>query len=634
LLLADLKKRFWFESFEWGRRKARTEAMSYREEGDQVVGRIDVEISEPPQLRESGLHPVPSGKSEGRRMSKTLQISSDLSLPLDAITHKFAILGTSGSGKSYTAMKSAELMLDFSAQIIAVDPVGIWWALRLAKDGKSDGYKQVVVFGGEHGDLPLTPESGALVARMLAERGIPAVLDVSQFISSEQVRFLAAFGEQFFESKKTHKSPVHLFLEECQTVVPEEPQRDENLMLNRWRRLIKFGRNYGVGVSLISQQPQAVDKKVLNECPTLFAMRTVGGHQRKAILNWVKDVIESESDLVSRLPKLPTGTAHLWSPEWLKVSRDIKILPRVTFDAGKTPEIGSHAVEPRPLTKIDVDQFKSSMSEMIERAKQDDPKELRAQIAKLKQEMAKRPIEQKIQVEEKIIEVPVVKPEQLEAFAKLSVQLFDTAAALTEAIRCAARKPMPATIRPRPAITPSPRPQLRPTSQVRPMPMNGHSDLSAAQIKVLSRLVELMECTGSESVKKEQLAAWAEYSPNSGGFNNYLGSLRSAGLIEYPSGGYVAITDEGRTHARPEDVPATSEEMLDRAKRVLGGSEGKLLELLHNSREQVSKTDLAEAGGFSPNSGGFNNYLGHMRTLGFVTYPQPGQVQCADWLYL
>ena len=568
-------------------------------------------------------------------MSKALHISDDLSLPLDAVTHKFAILGTSGSGKSYTAMKLAELMLDHRAQIIGIDPVGIWWALRLASNGKDEGYKQVVVFGGEHGDLPLTPESGSLVARMLAERGIPAVLDVSQFISSEQVRFLSAFGEQFFESKKTHKSPVHLFLEECQTVVPEEPQRDEGTMLNRWRRLIKFGRNYGVGASLISQQPQAVDKKVLNECPTLFAMRTVGGHQRKAILTWVKDVIESESDLVSSLPKLPTGTAHLWSPEWLKVSRDIKILARVTFDAGKTPEIGSHAVEPRPLTKIDVDQFKSSMSEMIEKAKQDDPKELRAQIAKLKQELAKRPVEQKIQMEEKIVEVPALRPEQIEELNEVVREIKTISDILATAIASVARKPIPAPIRPRPAMTPAQRPvaQLRPTSQLRPV-SNGDAELSNAQVKVLSRLVELMECTGREMVKKEQLAAWAEYSPNSGGFNNYLGSLRSAGLIEYPEGGHVTITDAGRRYAQPGEAPATSEEMLDRAKRVLGGSEAKLLEILHETREQCSKVELAEASGFRPNSGGFNNYLGHMRTLGFVEYPQPGQVKCADWLYL
>ena len=179
------------------------------------------------------------------------------------------------------------------------------------------------------------------------------------------------------------------------------------------------------------------------------------------------------------------------------------------------------------------------------------------------------------------------------------------------------QRPAPPPVRTQAPVTRAPQP---------PRPANGSTDLSAAQIKVLSRLVELLECTGETRVRKEQLAAWAEYSPNSGGFNNYLGSLRSAGLIDYPQPGMVGITDAGRAVAQPESVPADSKEMLARAKRVLGGSEGKLLELLHESREVTPKTALAEAAGFSPNSGGFNNYLGHMRTLGFcgVSPARPG----------
>ena len=140
---------------------------------------------------------------------------------------------------------------------------GVWYSLRLAANGKDEGFRDVLVIGGDHGDLPLTPESGALVAKMLAERAVSAVIDVSQFITGETSRFLRAFGEQFFESKKRHVSPVHMFLEECQVVVPQNPERDEAVMLARWERLIKFGRNYGCGFSMISQQPQSVNKKVL-----------------------------------------------------------------------------------------------------------------------------------------------------------------------------------------------------------------------------------------------------------------------------------------------------------------------------------------------------------------------------------
>lgn len=42
-------------------------------------------------------------------MSK-LHISPSLSLPIDAVTQKFGILGRTGSGKSYAATKLAEEM--------------------------------------------------------------------------------------------------------------------------------------------------------------------------------------------------------------------------------------------------------------------------------------------------------------------------------------------------------------------------------------------------------------------------------------------------------------------------------------------------------------------------------------------
>ena len=60
-----------------------------------------------------------------------LKIADDLSLPADeAVTQKYGFIGRSGSGKSYAAMKLAELFLGQGAQIIALDWVGIVRAWR------------------------------------------------------------------------------------------------------------------------------------------------------------------------------------------------------------------------------------------------------------------------------------------------------------------------------------------------------------------------------------------------------------------------------------------------------------------------------------------------------------------------
>ena len=61
---------------------------------------------------------------------KTLMLADELALPLSAVTEKPAWLGRTGSGKTYAAMKLAELMLGAGAQVGAIDPVGVWRALR------------------------------------------------------------------------------------------------------------------------------------------------------------------------------------------------------------------------------------------------------------------------------------------------------------------------------------------------------------------------------------------------------------------------------------------------------------------------------------------------------------------------
>jgi hypothetical protein len=109
-----------------------------------------------------------------------LKLSDALALPADeAVTQKYGFIGRSGSGKSYAAMRLAELFLDDGAQIIALDWVGIWWSLRLNADGKTPGFEHVYIFGGEHADVDLRPESGALMADLAAAKAFLATKETT-----------------------------------------------------------------------------------------------------------------------------------------------------------------------------------------------------------------------------------------------------------------------------------------------------------------------------------------------------------------------------------------------------------------------------------------------------------------------
>src|SRR3954470_8275001 len=99
----------------------------------------------------------------------SLKLGRNLELPLDAVTQTAAFLGRRGSGKTYGATKLAELMLDAGAQIVALDPVGVWWGLRLNAVRTGPSPFQIPVLGGRHGDIPLEAGAGKLNADLVVD---------------------------------------------------------------------------------------------------------------------------------------------------------------------------------------------------------------------------------------------------------------------------------------------------------------------------------------------------------------------------------------------------------------------------------------------------------------------------------
>jgi hypothetical protein len=298
-------------------------------------------------------------------------------LPLEAVTEKLAWLGRTGSGKTYGAMKLAELMLEAGAQVGVIDPVGVWRALRVPPTKGGPSF-EVVVFGGLYGDLPLEPTAGGqLIADLVVDRGLSFVLDVSQFIPSEQQRFVRGFADRFFHRKKSAPSAVHLFMEECQEFIPENPSGEEARRSASCSGCGSSGRNFGIGGSLISQRPQEIAKKALNMSGTLFAFQMTGpaGAQGGQGVGRRPGRRHRHRERAAEAGKV--GEPHVESPTFLEVSKTIRILPRVTADLSSTPKVIGGAPRRAPLTPIDVEQLKTSMAATIEKAKADDPRELR-----------------------------------------------------------------------------------------------------------------------------------------------------------------------------------------------------------------------------------------------------------------
>lgn len=565
---------------------------------------------------------------------KTLLISDDLALPLESVTQKFAFMGQSGGGKTYAAMKLAELMLDAGVQVIALDPVGTWWGLRSSANGKQPGFS-INVFGGNRGDIPLTPESASLVADVLAERGVSAVLDVSEFTTADLKRFVRDFADQFFHQKKKNVGPVHVFFEEAQTFAPQVPERDEGVMLNRVERLLKLGRNYGVGWSLISQQPQAVHKRVLNQAGILFALRTIGKHERKAIDEWVTGKVTSESEinLLESLPSLETGEAHVWSPSFLKVSKTVKISKKITFDSSSTPTVGQTVVKPAVLAPVEIASLKEAMKEAVTKAEQDDPALLHKRIKELETELSKaQKTTPKTEVQK--IEVPILKDQQIKRLESVVEKILSVSpkfsgmgnllCSVADDIKSGIARPqtmrLPTPNHPLPS-TPKDMVLYHPQSDAikakeKPTQTNGELRLPRGAKDILGALASTMK----PSLSKRELAMLSGLRMNSGTFWNYVSTLRTNGLIDEPSKGEYKITENGKARAGISDVVlVTQGELVNHWRRKLPGKSREMFsKLLDIYPQSIPKEELANKLGMESSSGTFHNYISTLVSWGLA----------------
>src|SRR5690606_12146368 len=119
--------------------------------------------------------------------------------------------------------------------------------------------------------------------------------DVSRFRKGERKRFMTAFAEEFFHLKKDAPSAVHLFVEEAHVFCPQRPREGEEPMLGAMEDVVRIGRNYGIGVTLISQRAATVNKDVLSQVECLIAYQTSSAQDKKAIKEWIEENEDEEA---------------------------------------------------------------------------------------------------------------------------------------------------------------------------------------------------------------------------------------------------------------------------------------------------------------------------------------------------
>jgi DNA helicase HerA-like ATPase len=101
-------------------------------------------------------------------------------IPHHAFDDRLAIVGTAGSGKTYLASTAIETILRKSHRVIVVDPLGVWYGLRLNPDGVTPSGLNPIIIGGKHGDIAIHEQAGAIIGEAVAGMAESCILDLSQ----------------------------------------------------------------------------------------------------------------------------------------------------------------------------------------------------------------------------------------------------------------------------------------------------------------------------------------------------------------------------------------------------------------------------------------------------------------------
>lgn len=595
-----------------------------------------------------------------------LKIAKDLTLGLDAVTKMIAILAMRGMGKSYTASVLTEQMLKAGGHVVVVDPLGVFWGLRSSEDGRHEGLP-IPIFGGDHADVPLDPNSGTMVADLIINERLSVVLDLSRMTPADAARFMLAFAERLYHK---NRKPLHLILDEADEWAPQHPMHGKERLLGAIENLVRRGRARGLGVTLVTQRSAVLNKNVLSQADLLVVLRTVAPQDRKAIDAWVQANGDEEGrkQVMNSLASLQIGEAWFWSPGWLGSLKRAKVNRRETFDSSATPKMGVRVREPKKLSVVDLDRIKGQMSSTIEQAKKEDPRELKAKVASLESELA-RVVKAKVvtapaigKTVEKVVEkqIPVITPRQekrlkkfLDGFKEAIGDLSNTVTVLAKSAESvlAVGESMRRVVAEAKNGNGSHDKKAEPQKQVErsqaatPKAVTGYEmpikpapqvedpkelDLKAGAVNMLARLFQFRPTR----LTRSQISTLTGFTESGGTFASYLSKLRRFELIDEASDGTVGIVAWPAWVVRPELPHPTPERVVQMWREKFKAGVQKMLDLLMENREQgMTREELAEKSGFEVKGGTFASYLSQLRRNGLIK-ESGDKVMISDEIFL
>lgn len=561
----------------------------------------------------------------------SIRLGEGLDLPAEQfVESKGAIIGQSGRGKSGLLKVIQEELVKNELPFVVFDPAGVAWGLRSSLDGKGPGLPCLVI-GGSHGDLPLNRKAGAEVAVAIVDANVSVIIDFSDEPKAAYREFVRDFSQQLYAASAHSTSPRLVLIDEAKEVVPQMIRPDMTQTYDAVERLVRQGRNRGIGVVLASQRAATVNKDVLTQCGWLAVFGLVGKQDRKALQEWVsaKGTEEQLEKFEKSLAGLERRECWFWSPEEFRKFQKVRVRDFETFHPDRTHLRREGLLQVQPST-IDVSSVVGKLGVTFARIKEEridlsDAKRLRLEVERLKRELdnerasTRSPAVGSAEIRRKVAEAEKPLRDELSRLSqenRARANVIGKVRKVSEMLVAALGGELLPGSAPAPPIRTE-----SPPRQVIELKVRDQSETAEGVARPTGgalRMLHALVTRHPESLRRDDLGVLGEIAPNSGTFTDYLSLLRRNGFIQELSDGSIAASPAGQAYVGEADRLTADRVQSSALSRVSGGARRMLERLIQVYPSSLTRQELAERSQISPGSGTFSDYLSMLRRLGFV----------------
>lgn len=565
-------------------------------------------------------------------MSNRIHVGENAYLDLDVLLRtRLLVQASSGGGKSWLLRRLTEQLFG-KVQVIVIDPEGEFATLR-----ERFGYVLAAVKGG---DTPVTlrPKSPELLATRLLELRSPAVCDLYELPARNRERhdrhaWVRRFLEALIDAPKSLWHPLVVVVDEAHVFVPEKGH-GESEASDAMIALATRGRKRGFAPIFATQRLGKLSKDAAAELQNVMIGPTFIDVDRKRAAETLGIEGRDLRTFYDELRMLKPG--RFWAlGRAIATERTLVTVGPVTTTH---PEAGSakHSAEPPPPPSK-VRELLPKLADLPAEAesKVRTESDLRARIAELERELAKKPAPAPAAVKEKRVEVPVVSEAKLERLAgeisKLKERVDAAHATITEWNTLAKTKVAKFVSETGPRVITGAHPATV-TTRLRQAPAPARRTGNGADMGLGKMPCALLTALAQhpDGLTRQQVLIFAGYRA-SGDISTTFATFNESGWI-HSAGGRMTITDAGLAALGDFEPLPMGEALRTRILTDARPMERAILSVLFDVYPNaISRGDLLERAGYKP-SGDISTFLAKMNTMGYVVTGR-GELRASENLF-